>query len=391
MTAPALDVLHALRAHTVAVGMDPPAALIGDWLDADAVIAPSISLRAGAGPPDHPERWWFGYLGFPVRADDADLPTVAGGLTDAILVLRSGNWEYRSVDGSPWPEWVRRAVEGAPTPSPADWSATWHEPDPAPHLVAIDECLDAIRDGEVYQACVCTAFTGQVDGDHVAFYADLVATTAPAKSALLQGEWGTVASFSPETFLRRTGNLVSSHPIKGTVAAHESPDKLSRSTKDVAENVMIVDLVRNDLGRVAMTGSVRVPDLLSVTPAPGVWHLVSSVSAVLDPATGTGELLRATFPPASVTGTPKLRAMQLLADWEASPRGVYCGAIGLAGPEHALDLNVAIRTVTITPDGRARLGVGGGITIDSDPWSEWQECLDKAASIVRTDTSHGRT
>ena len=175
---------------------------------------------------------------------------------------------------------------------------------------------------------------------------------------------------------------MSSAPIKGTLPAHDDPDRLASSTKDVAENIMIVDLVRNDLGRLAVTGSVRVPDLLSVVSAPGVWHLVSRVQAIVEPGTGTDVLLAATFPPASVTGTPKLRAMELLADWEHGARGVYCGAVGIAGPDHGLDLNVAIRTVSITPDGTATLGVGGGITIDSDPAAEWQECLDKAASIV---------
>ena len=157
---------------------------------------------------------------------------------------------------------------------------------------------------------------------------------------------------------------------------------LAESHKDVAENVMIVDLVRNDLSRVAATGTVRTPELLRVEPAPGVWHLVSTVSAELDDSVGNRELLAAAFPPASVTGTPKIRAAELLADWEQFPRGVYCGAIGIAGPGGLLDLNVAIRTVQIAPDGSATLGVGGGITYDSVPSAEWQECLDKAAAIV---------
>ena len=132
----------------------------------------------------------------------------------------------------------------------------------------------------------------------------------------------------------------------------------------------------------ARTGSVRVERLLEIVGAPGVWHLVSRVGAKLPPEIGNVALLDATFPPASVTGTPKLRAMQLLTDWERDPRGVYCGAVGLAGPGGLLDLNVAIRTVEITPDGSMALGVGGGITADSDPRREWQECLDKAASVV---------
>ncbi|MGV9710767.1 aminodeoxychorismate synthase component I [Gordonia sp. NPDC003424] len=389
MNAPPLDVLRALHAATRSAGMPPPAALVGDWWGADAVIAPSIDLRAGFAPPDDPGRFWFGSLGFPVRANESSTPTVVGGLTDAILVGRDGRWSYESVDDAACPAWVQNALD-TPLPPPAEppWTAEWTVPQRDPHLSAIEKCLSAIRAGEVYQACVCTRFTGAFSGDPVEFFTSIAGATAPAKAAFLQGDWGTVASFSPETFLRRTGNIVSSSPIKGTIAADAPPESLAASAKDVAENVMIVDLVRNDLGRVAVTGTVRVPELLSVVRAPGVWHLVSRVEAILDPAVGTNELLRATFPPASVTGTPKIRAAELLADWEQAPRGVYCGAIGMAGPGHGLDLNVAIRTVTLAPDGTATLGVGGGITIDSDPSREWQECLDKAASIVGHVTSH---
>ncbi|AZG45169.1 aminodeoxychorismate synthase component I [Gordonia insulae] len=389
MTAPALDVLRALHAHTVSSGMPPPAALIGDWWGADAVIAPSIHLRPGFAPPDDPERFWFGYLGFPVRTTESALPAAVGGLTDQILVLADGRWRYESVDGTPCPAWVEDALAHPVPPRDDAWSATWTAPRREPHLAAIEQCLAAIRAGEVYQACVCTRFTGTVTGDPLEFFGAITSATLPAKSAYLQGHWGTVASFSPETFLRRTGNLIMSAPIKGTVPADAAPESLSASAKDVAENVMIVDLVRNDLSRLAVTGTVRVAELLSVVPAPGVWHLVSRVEAILDPAVGTNELLRATFPPASVTGTPKLRAAELLAEWESHPRGVYCGAIGMAGPGHGLDLNVAIRTVALAPDGSAILGVGGGITIDSDPEREWQECLDKAATIVGASSATG--
>ncbi|RPA65897.1 aminodeoxychorismate synthase component I [Gordonia oryzae] len=396
MTATALDVLRSLRHASTKAGVPGPAALIGDWWDADAVIAPSIEIRAGSAPPDGTDRFWLGYCGFDgSHAPAATLPACAGGLTERLLVLRSGQWRHVSVDGSPQPAWVTRAMDdaalgrvGGNPPcsgsirSESHWSARWLPPDHAHHVEAIVKCLEAIRAGDIYQACVCTRFTGHLEGSALEFYLDLTGATRPAKSAFLQGEWGAVASFSPETFLRRRGTTVSSSPIKGTIAAHADPSVLSASTKDIAENIMIVDLVRNDLGRVAATGSVRVADLLTVVPAPGVWHLVSRVEAIVAPEVGTSRLLDATWPPASVTGTPKLRARELLAEWESSARGVYCGAVGLAGPDSLLDLNVAIRTVEISPDGTLGLGVGGGITIDSDPEREWQECLDKAASII---------
>jgi para-aminobenzoate synthetase component 1 len=175
---------------------------------------------------------------------------------------------------------------------------------------------------------------------------------------------------------------VSSSPIKGTLPIDADPQRLRDSIKDVAENIMIVDLVRNDLGQLAVTGSVTVPELLDVRAAPGVWHLVSTVSAEVPDEVTNAELLAAAFPPASVTGTPKLRARQLLSAWERRRRGVYCGTIGLASPSAGCELNVAIRTVEFDARGGAVLGVGGGITADSDPAAEWQECLDKAAAIV---------
>ncbi|NMO00625.1 aminodeoxychorismate synthase component I [Gordonia sp. TBRC 11910] len=388
MTASPLAVLRALDSRARAGGLPGPAALIGDWAGGEAVIMPSVTLRPGVTIPDRPQRFWIGYLGFGLgdfgdRADVAALPDVVGGMSDDIVVLRDGHWRYRHVGGAQCPDWIAESLSVAGEVGDGrPWTASWTAPERAPHVAAVEDCLEAIRAGEIYQACVCTRFTGRLDGRPLDFFGDLAAATRPAKAAFLQGDWGAVASFSPELFLARSAGAVRSSPIKGTIAAGDDPASLRSSVKDVAENIMIVDLVRNDLGHVARIGSVTVPDLLSVVPAPGVWHLVSTVSAVLDDTVGNEALLDATFPPASVTGTPKIRACELLADWEPSARGVYCGAIGFAGPDHELDLNVAIRTVQITPEGSATLGVGGGITIDSDPAREWQECLDKASSIV---------
>ena len=243
-------------------------------------------------------------------------------------------------------------------------------------------CLDAIGAGEVYQACVCTQIAGRVTGSPVDFFADAVARTTPARAAFVSGEWGAVASLSPELFLSRVGDALVSSPIKGTLPLDEPPSALRESVKDVAENIMIVDLVRNDLGRVAVTGSVTVPELLAVRRAPGVWHLVSTVAARVDQDVPMSTILDATFPPASVTGTPKGRARQLLTTWEPRRRGIYCGTVGLASPIAGTELNVAIRTVEFDADGHAVLGVGGGITADSDPDAEWRECLHKAAPVT---------
>ncbi|MBE7162244.1 MAG: aminodeoxychorismate synthase component I [Williamsia herbipolensis] len=376
----AVDVLGALADHARRHRFPPPAALVGDWLGADAVIAPSVDITAGRGPSSRPDRFWFGALSFPDRLDEARLPAVLGGTCDGVLLLRHGDWSWHSTSDR-CPDLLRDSVAGDPVPV-GEWEATWRPPDRDRHEWAIRECLGAIAAGEIYQACVCSRFTGDLTGQPVDVFRSGVQQMAPRKAAFLSGHWGSVVSFSPETYLRRRGEMVTSSPIKGTLPLSDDPALLRASTKDVAENVMIVDLVRNDLGRVAVPGSVTVPELLSVHAAPGVWHLVSTVAAHVPTDVRTDALLEATFPPGSVTGTPKLRARELLSGWEADARGVYCGAIGVRSPDGDLDLSVAIRTVEVTPDGRMGLGVGGGITIDSDPAREWQECLDKAASIV---------
>jgi para-aminobenzoate synthetase component I len=291
-----------------------------------------------------------------------------------------GQWWYESLSGAALSGWVSQALEGAAAPRHS--TTTWRDADRSAHRRGVLACLEAIAAGEVYQACVCTQFEGRIDGAPVDFFVDAVQRTSPARAAYVAGEWGTVASLSPELFLRRRGEEVASSPIKGTLPRHADPAALRESVKDVAENIMIVDLVRNDLGRVADTGSVTVPELLVVRPAPGVWHLVSTVAARVSVDVPMTAVLDATFPPASVTGTPKLRARQLLQGWEPVRRGVYCGTVGLASPVAGCELNVAIRTVEFDARGNAVLGVGGGITADSDPDREWDECLHKAAPII---------
>jgi len=388
------EVLRAIGDATNRLDLPPPAALTGQWFGATAVIAPSVPISAidaadafDVRPGSHSTTvggGWIGYLSYPDPGSDgqpARLPQAAGGWTDCVLRCdRDRQWWYESLSGAPMPGWLTEAVT-SPAPARAyriDWAAA----DRAAHRAGVLACLEAIRAGEVYQACVCTQFTGTIAGDPLDFFLDGVARTAPARAAYLAGDWGAVASLSPELFLSRRGDLVTSSPIKGTLPRSAPPSALRASSKDVAENVMIVDLVRNDLGRVAVTGSVTVPELLVVRPAPGVWHLVSTVSAQVPVELPITAMLDATFPPASVTGTPKLRARELISQWEHSRRGVYCGTVGLASPVAGCELNVAIRTVEFDAVGNAVLGSGGGITADSDADAEWEECLHKAAPII---------
>jgi para-aminobenzoate synthetase component 1 len=388
-------VLLAVADGASRLGLSPPAALIGDWFRSWAVIAPTVTASpvdpqdvfaaptntaAGAGVGGG----WLGYLSYPDSGADGSpprIPEAAGGWADGVLRQDcDGTWWYESLSGNPLPHWVSRALR-APPRQPLCHIA-WDPADRDTHRAGVLACLDAIEAGEVYQACVCTQFAGEVTGSPVEFFVEAVARTAPARAAFVAGPWGAVASLSPELFLRRVGDAVTSSPIKGTLSRHAVPSALRNSAKDVAENIMIVDLVRNDLGRVAVTGTVGVPELLAVRPAPGVWHLVSTVSAQVPVELPITTLLDATFPPASVTGTPKTRARQLLTQWEPKRRGIFCGTVGLASPIAGCELNVAIRTVEFDVEGEAVLGVGGGITADSDPDGEWDECLLKAAPFV---------
>lgn len=187
-----------------------------------------------------------------------------------------------------------------------------------------------------------------------------------------------VASASPERFLQREGDRVWSSPIKGTAS---TPDGFL--AKDFAENVMIVDLVRNDLGRVCEWGTVHVPALCTVEEHPGLAHLVSTVEGRLRPGLGWADAIGATFPPGSVTGAPKVAALGHIADLETAERDVYCGAVGWVDADVGVGaLNVAIRTFWFA-DGEIRFGTGGGITWDSDPDGEWAETELKASHLLR--------
>lgn len=388
-------VLGLLASATRRRGLAAPAALIGEWFGSRAIIAPSLQTsevapgaafvtapgESGGGPVGG---GWFGYRSYPDPGADGRgprIPLAAGGWSDTVLRCdRDGTWWYESLSGTAFPPWIVDALQAAPAQRSA--VVAWGQADQAAHRLGVLACLEAIAAGEVYQACVCTQFSGLLDGDPIDFFIDAVTRTAPARAAYVAGDWGAVASLSPELFLRRRGESVTSSPIKGTLPAHADPAGLRASAKDVAENIMIVDLVRNDLGRIAHTGTVSVRELLAVRPAPGVWHLVSTVSARVATDLPMTDVLDATFPPASVTGTPKARARELLTGWEPHRRGVYCGTVGLASPLSGCELNVAIRTVEFAADGTATLGVGGGITADSVPTREWDECLDKAIPII---------
>ena len=330
---------------------------------------------------------WFGWFGF-------EVDTHAFGFYPNVLRLAGGQWWDEALTGLlPEPELQERRrrlgevlLRDAPAPGTYRLGAVTPSRDRTGHVAAVERCIERIRDGEIYQANICLTLEATFAGEPLDLAADLLEALQPPHGAFLDLGGRQVASASPELFLRRSGRLVTSTPIKGTRprtpgTATAERERLIGSQKDRAENIMIVDLVRNDLSRVAHIGSVRVDRLLDVVEAPGVWHLVSSIEAELLDSVGDGALLCATFPPGSVSGAPKSQAVDIIAELEDRHRGVYTGAIGYASPVAGAEFSVAIRTAQLE-NGQFSLGVGGGITADSTPVQEWWECFDKARPLL---------
>lgn len=307
-----------------------------------------------------------------------------GGLTCA----RFGDVRRTGVRGKP-----RRALPGAARwrgPAPGDWHSSL---DHAAYTAGVRAIRRYIAAGEVYQANLCRVLTAPlpargdapVDIDGLAALLEHGNPAPYAGVVRLPAHGVEVATASPELFLRRDGRTVTSGPIKGTgrTTADLRP-------KDHAENVMIVDLVRNDLGRVCAPGSVTVPSLCAVEEHPGLVHLVSAVRGQLADEhrdTGWAALLAATFPPGSVTGAPKSRALRVISELETAPRGPYCGGVGWVDADRRTgELAVGIRTFWIDRDAAdrpsLRFGTGAGITWDSDPEREWRETELKASRLL---------
>ncbi|MEO7726326.1 MAG: aminodeoxychorismate synthase component I, partial [Burkholderiales bacterium] len=249
--------------------------------------------------------------------------------------------------------------------------------------------LDYIQAGDCYQINLAQRFAAPATGDPWLAYQALRVINPAPYAAYLNTPHGQVLSASPERFLKLERRRVETKPIKGTRprAGHPRVDaelaaELKASAKDRAENVMIVDLLRNDLSKNCEPGSVRVPRLFDVESFATVHHLVSTVTGTLRQGHDALDLLRGCFPGGSITGAPKLRAMQIIEELEPHRRGVYCGAIGYIGCDGNMDLNIAIRTL-VYAGGSVRFWAGGGIVADSRLEDEYQETFDKAAAILK--------
>lgn len=397
---------------------DPIATLrgvAGEWPILRDHLRATLDLHPAIDPTLPPfQGGWIGWLGYELgaafdrmlraAADPLGLPDIALACYDWVVA-----WDHTA--GRSWLISSGRGADGSCDPTraqrrAAEVLATMHRaaaagggadakaealPDFTPdgYRAAVAAVVDHVLDGDIFQANLSQRFTAPFTGSGVALYRRIRARSAAPLAAYLDHGDVQLLSASPERFLRldaATG-AVETRPIKGTRprGADAALDaalaaELEGSEKDRAENVMIVDLLRNDLARVCAPGSVAVPALCRLESHPTVHHLVSTVTGTLREGRDVFDLLAATFPGGSVTGAPKLRAMAVIAALEPVTRGAYCGAIGWLGFDGSCSFSIAIRTVTIAR-GLASFHAGGGITALSEPEAEYQETLDKAAAL----------
>ncbi len=381
------------------------------WNGEPCAGPPLAALRARLAPFRRPARaglppFQGGAAGFfayefagclerlPAPAVAAPGPQAAFGVYDRVIAWDHVTRETRLVSTGTRArhEALLARLAAPPPPAPPrgngpDWQA---EGTRAGHEAAVRRTIDYVLAGDIFQANIARRFTARLPAafSPAGYYLELRrANPAPFSACLDFGDVA-IASSSPERFLRLDGTRIEARPIKGTMPRSADPAQdaaaaaaLAASAKDRAENVMIVDLMRNDLSRVAVPASVRVPVLCGVESYAGLHHLVSAVTADLAPGKDGLDLLAAAFPGGSVTGAPKLRAMEIITELEGHGRGPYCGSIGWIGFDGSFDFNIAIRTVTFTGD-TAVFQTGGGITALSDPAAEFDETVTKASRIL---------
>ena len=300
---------------------------------------------------------------------------------------------WKEIAAAAVPEWLAQnaALGPAPAIGPLDPQLS-----PGGYLAAFAALREAIHAGDIYQANLTFPLAGSWRGDPLALYAALRPQAAAGYGGIVYDGSHWLLSLSPELFVALQDGAVTAKPMKGTRPREADPKRdgevaaeLAQSIKDRAENLMIVDLMRNDLSRVAAPGSVRVEHAFAVESYPTVHQMTTTVRARLQPGLSALDLVRAIFPCGSITGAPKIRAMELIDAVERDARGPYCGAIGRIDPTGEAAFNVAIRTLRLDPDpggsgGRVTMGVGSAIVADSDPLDEWRECVVKGGFVGRS-------
>lgn len=322
---------------------------------------------------------------------DIPLPDMAVGLYDWALIV---DHQKKTVsllshrDVQVRLDWLE-AQQAAPAETfmlTSDWRSNMSAADYAEKFSRVQAYLQS---GDCYQVNLAQRFQATYEGDEWQAFTRLNATNRAPFSAFIRLKQGAILSLSPERFIHLAEGTIQTRPIKGTLPRLTDPDadrqqaeKLATSPKDRAENLMIVDLMRNDIGRVAVPGSVRVPELFVVEPFPAVHHLVSTITARLPTSRTACDLLRAAFPGGSITGAPKIRAMEIIDELEPHRRNAWCGSIGYISLCGTLDTSITIRTLTAC-NGNLYCSAGGGIVADSQVDAEYQETFDKVNRILK--------
>ncbi len=373
---------------------DDPLSLLQQALDALGLTVPQnpdLPFQGGA-------LGLFGYdLGrrfetLPETAqDDIPLPDMAVGLYDWAIIVDHHKQAVSLLshqDVSARLAWLEAQVPVAT----ADFHLTsaWRANMTVQEYAAKFERVQGyLQSGDCYQVNLAQRFQATCEGDEWQAFTRLNASNRAPFSAFLRLEQGAILSLSPERFIHLADGTIQTRPIKGTlprladpVADRQQAEKLAASLKDRAENLMIVDLMRNDIGRVAVPGSVRVPELFVVEPFPAVHHLVSTITAQLPASRTACDLLRAAFPGGSITGAPKVRAMEIIDELEPHRRNAWCGSIGYISLCGTLDTSITIRTLTAC-NGNLYCSAGGGIVADSQVDAEYQETFDKVNRILK--------
>jgi para-aminobenzoate synthetase component I len=388
-----------VHGDTDQLSREDPLILLRQYLRCDARIACDLPFCGGA----------IGYLGYDLARrferlpglamDDVRMPDMAVGLYDWAVVVdhcERRSWlvghGHRAETHRRWRDLVARfsapVIERTRTPFRVTETPLSNLPHDT-YAAAFKRVLDYIDAGDCYQINLAQRFSAPVRGDPWLAYQALRIVNPAPYAAYLNTPYGQILSASPERFLKVEYGSVETRPIKGTRAraGHSRLDaeimrELQVSGKDRAENLMIVDLLRNDLSKNCALGSVRVPKLFEIESFAAVHHLVSTVTGNLRQDRDALDLLRGSFPGGSITGAPKLRAMQIIEELEPHRRGVYCGAIGYLGRDGNMDTSIAIRTL-VCSGGKAYFSAGGGIVADSRLEDEYQETFDKAVLMLK--------
>jgi para-aminobenzoate synthetase component 1 len=387
----------ARRGDSIEQSQRSPFELVREQLGESAAGAPGLPFCGGA----------VGYFGYDLgrrleripslAAADIAMPDMAIGLYDWAVVIDHaaertwlvGHGRDRRTFGE-WPELVAR-LSADPPPEPQPFRVRGGPVanlDRNAYAAAFHAVQEHIRRGDCYQVNLTQRFEAQADGDAWHAYQRLREINPAPFAAYLDLPDGKVVCSSPERFLRLQDGHVETKPIKGTRPRAEDPERdralaeeLRTSAKDRAENVMIVDLLRNDLGKCCVPGSVRASKLFDVESFASVHQLVSTVEGQLAPGKHALDLIAACFPGGSITGAPKVAAMKIIEELEPQRRSVYCGSIGYVGFDGNMDTNIAIRTL-VQQGGRVYTWAGGGVVADSNVDAEYQESLDKAAAML---------